>query len=82
MPWISNRKHKIKEKSLKSSQSSSKVVGLGLADLWEFPTLLICNFTVSCQAAILYNEFKNYEFKMFATSLRGQWVNQSSLSMS
>ena len=39
MPWISNHKHKIEEKSTKSSRSSSKVVGLGLADLWEFPTL-------------------------------------------
>ena len=39
MPWITNYKHKIEEKSTKSSQSSSKVVGLGPADLWEFPTL-------------------------------------------
>ena len=37
--WISNHKHKIEEKSTKSSRSSSKVVGLGPADLWEFPTL-------------------------------------------
>ena len=35
MPWISNRKHKIKEKSTKISQSSSKIVGLGPVDLWE-----------------------------------------------
>ena len=41
MPWISNHKHKIKEKSTKSSRSSSKVVGLRPADLWEFPTLLV-----------------------------------------
>ena len=41
MPWITNYKHKIEEKSTKSSQSSSKVVGLGPADLWEFPTLPI-----------------------------------------
>ena len=40
MPWISNHKHKIEEKSTKSSQSSFKVVGLGLADLWEFPSLI------------------------------------------
>ena len=40
MPWITNHKHKIEEKSTKSSRSSSKVVGLGPADLWEFPTLL------------------------------------------
>ena len=39
MPWISNHEHKIKEKLTKSSRSSSKVVGLGPADLWEFPTL-------------------------------------------
>ena len=39
MAWITNDKHKIEEKSTKSSRSSSKVVGLGLADLWEFPTL-------------------------------------------
>ena len=39
MAWISNDKHKTEEKSIKSSRSSSKVVGLGLADLWEFPTL-------------------------------------------
>ena len=32
---------KIEEKSTKSSQSSSKVVGLGPADLWEFPTLIL-----------------------------------------
>ena len=30
MPWISNHKHKTKDKATKSSQSSSKVVGLGL----------------------------------------------------
>ena len=40
MPWISHHKHKIEEKSTKSFRSSSKVVGLGLADLWEFPTLV------------------------------------------
>ena len=40
MAWISNHKHKIKEKSTKSSRSSSKVVGLGLMDLWEFPLLI------------------------------------------
>ena len=39
MAWISNLKHKIEEKSTKSSWFSSKVVGLGLVDLWEFPTL-------------------------------------------
>ena len=39
MPWIVNHKHKIEEKSTKSSRSSSKVVGLGPAHLWEFPTL-------------------------------------------
>ena len=32
---------KIEEKSTKSSQSSSKVVGLGPADLWKFPTLIL-----------------------------------------
>ena len=37
--WISNHKHQIEEKSTKSSWSSSKVFGLGLAGLWEFPTL-------------------------------------------
>ena len=37
--WISNHKHRIEEKSTNSSRSSSKVVGHGLADLWEFPTL-------------------------------------------
>ena len=40
MPWISNHKHEIEEKSTKISQSSSKVVYLGLADMWQFPTLL------------------------------------------
>ena len=39
MAWISHHKHKIEEKSTKSSRSSSKVVGLGLANLWEFLTL-------------------------------------------
>ena len=39
MSWIANHKYKIKEKSMKNSQSSSKVVGLGPADLWEFLTL-------------------------------------------
>ena len=37
-PWISNHKHKIEDKSTNSSRSSSKVVGLGLVDLWAFPT--------------------------------------------
>ena len=40
MPWITIHEHKIEEKSTKSSQSSSKIVGLGQADLWEFPTLI------------------------------------------
>ena len=40
MTRISNHQHKIEEKSTKISRSSYKVVGLGLADLWEFPTLL------------------------------------------
>ena len=40
MPWISNHKHEIEEKSLKGSRSSSKVVGLGPADQCEFPTLV------------------------------------------
>ena len=39
MSWISNQKHQIEEKSAKISRSSFKVVGLGPADLWEFPTL-------------------------------------------
>ena len=39
MPEIWNHKHEIEEKSSKSSRPSSKVVGLGLADLWEFPTI-------------------------------------------
>ena len=38
MPWISNHRHKMKKNS-KTSRSSSKVVGLGPADLWEFTTL-------------------------------------------
>ena len=33
MPWISNHKHKIEEKSTESSQFSSKDVSLRLADL-------------------------------------------------
>ena len=40
MPWISNHKHAIEEKSTKSSRSSSKIASLGSADLWKFPTLL------------------------------------------
>ena len=41
-PHVLNLNHKLKieEKSTKSSQSS-KVVGLGPADLWEFPTLIL-----------------------------------------
>ena len=39
MPWILNHKHKIEEKSTKSSWFSSKFIGLGLADWHEFPTL-------------------------------------------
>ena len=34
LPWISNHKHKIKVKFEKSSQSSSKIVCLGLTD-WQ-----------------------------------------------
>ena len=34
MAWFSNPKHKVEEKSTKSSRSSSKVVGLRQADLW------------------------------------------------
>ena len=47
MPWISNQKHKIEEKSSKSSQSSSKVAGLGPVDLWEFSTLVFSQCTTS-----------------------------------
>ena len=36
MELISNHKRKIEEQSPKSSMSSSKVVGLEMADLWEF----------------------------------------------
>ena len=39
MPWIWNHKHKIEEKSRKSTWSSPKVVGLERAEMWEFPTL-------------------------------------------
>ena len=39
MPWISNHKHEIEEKSTKCSLFSSEVVDLRLADLWEYPTL-------------------------------------------
>ena len=41
MPSISNHKYKIEEKSTQSSRSSSKVVGLGPVDLWEFPKLIV-----------------------------------------
>ena len=41
MPWIPNHKHKIEEKSTKNSQSSSKVVGLGLADCHSFLVLIV-----------------------------------------
>ena len=44
MPWISI----INIKSTKNSRSSSKVVGLGLADLWEFPTLLCRTDNIYC----------------------------------
>ena len=37
--------NKIEEKSTKSSQSFSKVVGLRLADQWVFPTLVLTSFT-------------------------------------
>ena len=33
------------------------------------------NFTASAQGTLLYNEFKNFTFKIPATSPRGQWVN-------
>ena len=49
MPWISNHKPKIEEKS-KSSRTSSKVVGLGLADLWEFPTLGVGRSMLVCRS--------------------------------
>ena len=39
MPWISNDKYKIEEKSTKCSQSS-KVISLKLLDWHEFPTLI------------------------------------------
>ena len=32
------------------------------------------NFTVSVKANVMYNEFKNYTSKTFATSVRGQWI--------
>ena len=38
---------KLKQKSTKSSRSSSKVVCLGLVDLWEFPTLVVWRIMIS-----------------------------------
>ena len=51
MPWIVNHKHKIEEKSTKSSRSSFKVVDLGPADLWEFPTLITSDSRIWFQMA-------------------------------
>ena len=69
MPWITNHKQKIKEKSTKSSRSSSKVVGLGLADLREFPTLIANGQDISPG-----REIENYQVKTATTSPRVQWV--------
>ena len=55
MPLIANHKHKIEEKSIKSFRFSSKVVGLGLADLWEFPTLPV--------NSILQFQFQGLQFQ-------------------
>ena len=42
--------------------------------LWYYFEII---FTVSTQATILYDEFKDYTFNITATSPRGQWVNSS-----
>ena len=42
--------------------------------------LPVSNFTLSAQTTILHNEFENYNSRTIATSPRGQWVNQHSLS--
>ena len=61
MPWITIHEHKIEEKSTKSSQSSSKVVGLGPADLWEFPTLVGCyNSWANLRSSCCYPRGQNY----------------------
>ena len=40
---------------------------------WHSPE---SNFIASNQTIILYDEFKDYDFKIVATSPRGQWVNE------
>ena len=59
MARISNHGHKIEEKSTKSSRSSSRVVGLGLADLWEFPAL---DVPALCKTAA--SQVQNFTDKM------------------
>ena len=67
MPWILNHKHKIEEKSTKSSQSS-KDVSLGLADLWEFPTLyIICVDKISLKC-LFFNIFVLFLAKIHPAS--------------
>ena len=60
MAWISNHKHEIEEKSTKISRSSSKVVGIRLVDLWEFPTLILIESSKISIASFLINEFFQY----------------------
>ena len=57
MAWISNH-HQIEEKSTKSPQSSSKVVGLGLADLWEFSILITAPDTSTVEAHLATHQTK------------------------
>ena len=58
MPWMPKHKHKIKEKITKSSWSSSKVVGLGPADLWEFRTLISRMVSIMSCVSWIFQESK------------------------
>ena len=63
MPWIPNHKHKFKVKITKSSRSSSKVVGLGPADLCEFPTLISRMVSImSCVSSIFQESKKTLQW--------------------
>ena len=72
MPLISNHKHKFEEKSTKICRSCSKVVGLGLVDLWEFPILSIYaakSTWLICHYQQIYHQESSVEMIIFDVDL-------------
>ena len=69
--WLVAWQHQAITRTTVHISSSEKVIKFNNEVLWHSPE---SNFTASALATTLYNEFDNSEFKLTATSPRGQSV--------